>query len=146
MAGDCVAPPGGLDENIGPHHAGADVDGSDFGNADRHLVATEPRAFVAGDRFVADLDPGGEEKVAPGPATCLKNFGWHTENVTERKRESKSRIFEFQLGRQEQTWKPRTDFKSLYLAKWQETLCAGANSRQMGTSVAQRGSAIGQRG
>src|SRR5262249_21642684 len=105
VAGDCVASPGGLDENLGPNHAGADVDGSNFGDADGHLIATEPRPFVAGDRFVADLDPGREEKVALGPATGLKHFGWHEQNVTERERESKSRIL-------------------TYLAKWQETLCA----------------------
>jgi hypothetical protein len=50
---------------------------------------------VAGDGFVADLDSGGEEKVTPGPATGLKHFGWHEENLTERERESKRRIFEF---------------------------------------------------
>ena len=98
VAGDRVASPRGLNQDIGPNHSGADVHGSDFGNADGHLVATEPRAFVAGDRFVADLDPGGEEKVAPGPATGLKHFGWHGENVTERERESKSRIFTFDLS------------------------------------------------
>jgi len=79
VAGDSVAPPGGFDEDIGPKHARADVDGSDFGDADGHLVAAEPRAFVAGDGFVADLDSGGEEKVTPGPATGLKHFGWHEE-------------------------------------------------------------------
>ncbi len=77
MAGDRIGAAGGFNKDIGPNHAGANMDGGDFGDADGHFVTTEPGAFVSRNGFVADFNPGREKEIPPRPATRSKHFGWH---------------------------------------------------------------------
>src|ERR1700677_3208196 len=72
-----VRPSGRFNQDIRPDEAGANMDGGDLLNADAHLVGTEPRPFVAHDRFVGHLDHGGENDITFGPTAGLECFGRH---------------------------------------------------------------------
>ena len=75
VAGDGVGAAGGLDANVGPNHAGGDVDGGDLGDGDALLIAAEPARLHAADPLRADDEPGGEEEVALRPAAGGEGLG-----------------------------------------------------------------------
>jgi hypothetical protein len=79
VAGEGVGAAGGFDEDFRPDEAGLDVNRGDFADANADFVLAEEGTFAAGDGFIADFDDGGEKKVATGPTTGLKGFGWHAD-------------------------------------------------------------------
>ena len=54
---------------------------SNLADINCHLVLAEPGTLPSSDRLVVDLDVGGEQEIASGPATGFKDFRWHSDDV-----------------------------------------------------------------
>ena len=77
VAFERVGAAAGFDEYVGPNNSRLYMDRSDFGNADADFVFAEPRAFVADDGHIRDLDDGAKKEISLCPATGFKRFRRH---------------------------------------------------------------------
>ena len=78
VAGQRVGAAAELIEKVRPDDAGFDMHRCNFGNADADFVLAEPRAPVADDRLVRDLDDRAEQMISARPPACLEQFCIHT--------------------------------------------------------------------
>jgi hypothetical protein len=84
MAGERVRPAGRFDPQIGPYQASLDMYGGYFGEVDRDFLSLEPGPLPTRYRLLCDFNRGWKQEIAFGPATGLKNFGWHSSDFRSR--------------------------------------------------------------
>ena len=68
---------GRFDQDLRPDQARLDVNGSDFGDRDAHLILAEPGTFAARHRFIADFKNSWKQKVTSSPTAGLESFSRH---------------------------------------------------------------------
>jgi hypothetical protein len=67
----------GLNQDVRPNDSGLDVDGSDLGNTNADFVFAKPRAFVADDGHIRDLNDGAKKEISFRPPAGFKRFRRH---------------------------------------------------------------------
>src|SRR5882757_10347955 len=72
VAGNGVGAAGGLDANVGPHHAGRDVHRGDLRHSDALFVAAEQARLHAAHSLRADDETSGEPEIALRPTAGLE--------------------------------------------------------------------------
>lgn len=83
VAGQWVGAAAGFNQDVRPDKPGFDMDGGHLGNADADFILAEPGPFMSDDGLVGNLDDGGKEMIAAGPAAGFEFLRLHADKISQ---------------------------------------------------------------